>query len=509
MNTYVRKGIAVMLLGGMAFAQTASSTPKKKPAAKKAVAVTAEDIQQLRQMLEQQQQQIQQMQQQMSARDQQLQQTQQQLAEAQAAARDAQTKVVAVEGTANETKQGFVQVQNDVNDIKGNMTSAALQTQEDQKKVQELAGILGKFNWSGDVRVRYENFFQQGTQDRNRERIRLRFGFTSKLNDDFSAGVFMASGAITDPTSTNETLTNVFERKTISFDRGYIVYNPQKFKPLTLTGGKFAYTWNRTPVTFDSDLNPEGFSEKFSLDVKNSMLKNVTFTAMQLLYNEAGSGPDSYAVGGQVSGKLQIGSRWTMIPSYGLLNWHNNNVILNEPASVTGGTATGPFAPNGMTNCTVTVAGVRSFCSQFLYSDLIINNTIKTPIAKLPFNLLAEYLVNLNANINQKHAYYVDASLGQTKNKGDIQFGYAFIRQEQDSVIASFNESDQRAPTNSVNHRVMFNWKLQKNTVFGYTQWFGRTLDSNLVNARLAPGVTPGTTEPLLKRGQFDVIYSF
>jgi hypothetical protein len=130
-------------------------------------------------------------------------------------------------------------------------------------------------------------------------------------------------------------------------------------------------------------------------------------------------------------------------------------------------------------------------------------------MAKLPFNLLAEYLVNLNAANNHSHAYYVDASLGQTKNKGDIQFGYAFIRQEQDSVIASFNESDQRAPTNSVNHRFMFNWKLHPKTTLGYTQWIGRTLDSNLVNARLAPGVTPGQTEPWLKRGQLDLVYTF
>jgi hypothetical protein len=529
MNGMLQKVVAVLALSGMSLAQaaqTGASTPKKRTATKakaaaKAPAVTAEDLQQLRQMLEQQQQQLQQLQQQMAQRDQQLQQTQQQLTEAQAAAKDAQSKTTILETTTNENKEGVAKVKSDVEDIRGTMTSQVLTAQEDQKKVSDLAGEVKRFRFTGDVRVRYENFFQDNVQDRNRERIRARFGVEGKLAEDFIGGIFRATGVLTDPTSTNETLTNVFEKKTIGLDRGYITYNPHYFKPLSLTGGKFAYTWNRTPVTFDSDLNPEGFTQKFSFDVKTPFVKNLTFQGIQLLYNEASAGADSYAVGGQVASRLQLGNFWTMTPSYTILNWHNDNIILNEPTAVTGAATVGPFAPNGMTNCTVTVGTVRSFCSQFLYSDLILNNVFKTGIAKLPFNLLAEYEVNLNAASNRSHSYYFDASLGQTKNKNDFQFGYAFIRQEQDSVIASFNESDQRAPTNVVQHRVAFNWKVARNTTFGYTQWIGRTLDPTQVNARLAPGVsTTGSCagapagacllqDPWLKRGQLDLVFTF
>jgi len=530
MNAHLQKVVAVLALSGMTFAQSASTgatTPKKKTTTKaravaaKPPAATVEDIQQLRQMLEQQQQQLQQLQQQMAQRDQQLQQTQQQLTDAQAAAKDAQSKVTLVEATANESKEGVAKVKTDVEDIRGTMTSQVLTAQEDQKKVDALAGELKRFRFTGDVRVRYENFFQQNTADRNRERIRLRFGVEGKLGEDFIGGLFVASGVLTDPTSTNETLTNVFEKKTIGFDRGYITYNPHYFKALSVTGGKFAYTWNRTPITFDSDLNPEGFSQKLSFDVKNSIVKNFTVTGIQLLFNEASAGADSYAVGGQVASKLQLGSFWTMTPSYSLLNWHNDNIILNEPTAVTGGTTVGPFAPNGMTNCTVTVGAVKQFCSRFLYSDLILNNVFKTGMARLPFNLLAEYEQNLNAANNHSHSYYVDASLGQTKNRNDVQFGYAFIRQEQDSVISSFNESDQRSPTNVVNHRLAFNWKVGRNTTLGYTQWIGRTLDVTLPGAKLAPGVSATgvcgvgapanclTHDPWLKRGQLDLIYTF
>jgi hypothetical protein len=89
-----------------------------------------------------------------------------------------------------------------------------------------------------------------------------------------------------DPTSTNETLTNDFDRKTIGLDRGFITYNPVAHKWLSLTGGKFAYTWQRTSMTFDPDLNPEGFNQKLSFDLHGPVVKNFTVQGIKLLYNE-------------------------------------------------------------------------------------------------------------------------------------------------------------------------------------------------------------------------------
>ena len=112
---------------------------------------------------------------------------------------------------------------------------------------------------------------------------------------------------------------------------------------------------------------------------------------------------------------------------------------------------------------------------------------------------------------SQSHAYLLDASLGQTKNKNDVQFGYAWARQEQDSVIASIAESDQRAPTNILQKKVYANWKLRSNTLASFTFWRGRTLNSFLEN-NAAAGKTiaaPGLQEPYLNRFQFDLIYTY
>jgi hypothetical protein len=555
---------------GQATSSSKATTKKRTTKKSSSAADLSQQLQQMKQALDAQQQQIQQLRQEMQAKDaayQQAQQhAQQQLQQAQSAASEAQSKAASFESSATEQKASVDKLSTDVTDLKMNMTNAAVTSQDEQKRVSALEGLVGRFRFNGDVRVRGEDFFQnysgcKNCLDRNRARIRVRFGFDGKLNEDFIAGIALATGSLGDPTTTNETLTNFFDRKTIALDRGYITYNPVAHKWLSLTGGKFPYTWQRTSVTFDPDLNPEGFSEKLSWDLKSSVLKNVSVQGLQLLFSENNSasflrGADSFAVGGQIAGKVEIG-RFSSTPSVGVLNWRNTDSIFNAsgfavqatatPAPPPGSTTTqvtglpgeGPgcqnpnntvvnctFAPNGFTNASfVGPDGKPHFASHFLYGDVILNNTIKTPIARLPFNLILEAMQNLRAaghpldskgNVRldlgrQSHAYLIDASIGQTKNKNDFQVGYAWVRQEQDSVISSFNESDQRAPTNILQHRVYGLWKLRSNTVAGYTLWIGRTLNPNLQHAALAPGWSTalGPREPWLKRMQFDLIYSF
>ena len=183
------------------------------------------------------------------------------------------------------------------------------------------------------------------------------------------------------------------------------------------------------------------------------------------------------------------------------------------------------FGPNGITNGTFFDASGRAhYLSQFLYADFILNNTIATGIARLPLNIVGEFEQNLDAAAHpfanngtteltnlgpQDKAYGVDISIGQAKNKNDIQMGYAWLRQEQDSVLAAFNESDQRAPTNILQNKIYGTWKIRPNVTAGYTYFFGRTLNTGLENSVRAGGTTAGGVEPDLKRMQFDLVYTF
>jgi len=595
MKAVIGIGVIFLLLSPM-LAQT--KAPAKKTASK---AASAADVQALKDAVAAQQQQIQTLQEQLQQTNQQLQQTsqqfqhaQQQLQQAQQAASDASQKASSLESSVA-SKDSVDQLTSKLSDVQTTLTNNAVSSQDEQKRVSALEATLGRFRWTGDIRIRGEDFFQgydncANCNDRNRARVRVRFGFEGKLNDDFIGGVALATGSLGDPTTTNETFTNVFDRKTIALDRAYIAYNPVAFKPLTITAGKFAYTWTRTGQTFDPDITPEGFDVKLSKDLNTPFLKNVNIQSMLLMYNEASSnggiykGHDSFAVGGQIGARLQPLKFWTFTPTLTILNWRYPDAILNESFFATQATSTnntgvvngsgavvqfpvpgeGPgcstpgssglvssqacaFSPNGMTNSTyVDSSGHLHFLSGFLYADLILTNQFKTPFARLPINLVAEYLNNLNAadhpfdytvkgvvadpkaaeanNLGkQSHNYMFDISMGQQKSRGDLQFGYAFERSEQDSAIASFLESDQRAPSNILQHRVYALWRIRQNTTAGFTWWHGRTLNPFLQNAALAPGMKVGTTpgtgilvpgapdqhEPWLNRLQWDLIYTF
>src|SRR5712692_1230939 len=345
----VLRWCVVPLLAGTLVAQAAAKPRAKKAATKPAQpAVTLQDLQSLKDALAAQQQQIEQLKQEVQQKDQAWQQAQQQLQQAQSTASDAQAKAASAETAANSQKETVVKLDSDMADVKTTLTNTAVGTQDEQKRMSALEGLLGRFRFNGDVRVRGESFFQDltGFQNRNRGRIRVRFGFDGKLSEDFVGGIALATGSLGDPTTTNETLTNFFDRKTIALDRGYITYNPIAHKWLSLTGGKFAYTWQRSSLTFDSDINPEGFDAKLSFDVHAGPVRNLTVQGMQLLLNEVSKGPDSYATGGNASAKLDFGF-WTLTPSYTLLNWHLADALLQASAFAVQATSTGTTSTTG------------------------------------------------------------------------------------------------------------------------------------------------------------------
>jgi hypothetical protein len=572
--------IMMIPLIGPVSAQTGAPIPPKRTASAKQT-VTVKEVQDLKEAVAAQQQQIKQQNQLVDQLRSQLQQLLTATQQANAAAQKASSGVDQAQSTAAQAQQSATEAKTLADQASANavqvQTALAVvdtKTQDERRQLSALESMVGRFRFSGDVRVRGESYFQSGVPDNNLARIRVRFGLDGQLNEDFIAGFALATGSLGNPTSTNETLTNVFDRKTIALDRGFITYNPIAHRWLSLTGGKFAYTWQRTSVTFDPDLNPEGFDEKASFDFSGPV-QNVTIQGMELLYTQANGKPgipsqDSYALGMQVSGRLAYGP-WTATPSFTTLKFNRPDAILQEsafavaatttgfqPPTPTGGATPAPitgipvpgegqgcakgtgfpsfapcvFAPNGMTNATyVDSKGVPHFYSGYNYADFILNNQIQTGLTRLPVNLLLEFLDNLDAENHplntkgsviknlgsQNKEYGFDASVGQVKNKNDIQVGYSWYREEQDAAIASFVESDQRAPTNVLQNRFYALWKLRANTLASFTWWHGRVLNTYLENnaalfnnySSVATITKAGQQEPYLNRLQFDLIYTF
>jgi hypothetical protein len=547
--------VVVWTATSISMAQTPTNKAKKAPASR--ATALARDIQALRETVAAQQQQMEAQGQQLDQLKSQLQQlldaTQQSNSTAQkvqGSAEQAQATAARAQQSATDAQRLADQASSSAAEAKTGLALVDKQSKDEDKKVSALQDLVGRFRLSGDIRLRGEDIFQDcpACVTRNRARLRVRFGVDGRLNENFMGGFALATGSLGDLTSANESLTNFFERKTIGLDRGYITFNPVAARWLSLTGGKFAYTWARTSLTLDPDINPEGFNQKFSWDLKTPFLKNFTVQGMQLLYNEVAKGDDSFALGGNMSAAFQLGPL-TTTPSFTLIDWGFPDAILNASAFATQATTSGTppiqvpgegpgcatgsglpsvppcaIASNGMTNATfVDAKGQRHFLSGFEYADFILNSQLKTGLSRFPLNLVLEYENNLKAASHpldskgkvitsigsQNQAYLGEISIGQIKSKNDLQFGYGFWRSGQDSILATFSESEQRAATNIIEHHIFASWRVRSNVVAAYNAWIGRTLNSNLQHAVLAPGVTPGETEPFLVRHQFDLIYSF
>lgn len=566
----------VFALGALSIAQN-TPPPKKKRSTTTAVpAASQADVQALRDLVEAQQRRIDAQNQQMQQLQDQLRHVLQNMQQSDASAQKLQSGAEQAQAAAAQAQQAAVQAQQTASraasvasSAESATTSLQAQAKQDRTQLQAFQNLLGRFRFSGDVRIRGENFTQDGTQDRNRARVRVRFGVDGQLNEDFVGSFALATGSLGDPTSSNETLTNAFDRKTIALDRGYITYNPVAHPWLSLTGGKFPYLWQRTSVTGDPDLNPEGFDQKFSFN-HNGFLENFTIQAMELLYSESSTGPDSYVLGAQAQGRFHAGP-WTGTASVLNEHWNYADALLQASAFEIAATTTGSstvgslpvpgegqgcsavgslpkfapcaFAPNGMTNATyLDASGKPHFYSGYDLLDFILNSQISTGITRFPVNLLIEYEQNLDAAAHplsatgknpvltnlgsQNKEYGADFSFGRAVRRNDVLFGYAWLRQEQDAVLASIAESDQRAPTNVLQNRVYANWKVRSNTLASVTWWYGRTLNTWLENnAALynnwggvisTPAVsgkstisTIGQQEPWLSRLQFDLIYTY
>src|SRR5579862_980043 len=225
--------VVILALLTTATAQTGSSTTTSAKKRTAATPVTAQEVQDLKQAVAAQQQQIKQQNQLVDQLRSQLQQLVDATQQANSNAQKAQSSVDQAASAATQAQQSATDAQKVAEQASANLveTKAALaavstKTQDEDRQISALQALVGRFRFSGDVRVRGESYNQDGVPDRNRARIRVRFGVDGQLNEDFIAGFALATGSLGDPSSSNETLTNVFERKTIGLDRGFITYNP-------------------------------------------------------------------------------------------------------------------------------------------------------------------------------------------------------------------------------------------------------------------------------------------
>ena len=549
--------LAALSAGVWAQTQTASNAAPLNPAATPASnpnppqpAVTAADIQALKDALAAQQQQIQALQAQLRGKD--------DVSSPTPSAVPAVTAVAAAHPAVSPQQESSPAGSASLpQTASAQITQNAGSSDERIRNLERQIKGIGPISFSGDIRLRAEPIFGGPTDqslDRSRARVRARFNALADLGSQFRAGITLASGDVNDPTSTNNTLTGFYTRKAVALDQAFVEFRPKDFKPLTLVGGKFRYPWYNTELTWDKDLNPEGAAETFAFNLDSPVLKRLAFIGFQLPFAEvAGTSSTDKRItqqityGGQIQAAFQLAPRVTLsaysgfydfrgadavaialahasaknpqTPLTGLLPLNSSSPVPNSTYTTTATTVitvAGTAYPTGVT----TVANAQ-FASKFALFDNIARLDFDTGHARLPISILGDYVQNTEAcgnlaNIlpaatstatttykqtlnapcksNQRRGYWAEGRVGRLQDKGDFQIGYTRIYLEREAVLGNFNYSEIRQGTNVTEHRVDMFYQLDRSVQLGFTALVGRPLASS---------------EPWLTRLQFDTVYIF
>lgn len=171
-----------------------------------------------------------------------------------------------------------------------------------------------RFRLSGDFRLRYDGAFMgsgnadlfradQPTQvlntheNRHRLRIRARLSMNAKVTDEVDAALRLATGTLTDPVSTNQTLGDYQNKKNFLLDLAYVRWKPTR--ELTFWGGRMPNPWFSTDLVWDPDINFDGVAGTYAREIGPSLGGFLTLGAFSLQEVEF-SQRDKWLFGGQV-----------------------------------------------------------------------------------------------------------------------------------------------------------------------------------------------------------------
>jgi len=142
-----------------------------------------------------------------------------------------------------------------------------------------MADSMKRLELFGDVRVRYEDRLVEDPKNAEihlqRARYALRLGLRGEVYDDFYFGLRLETAAnprspwVTMGTSTSSTSAyqGPFGKSTAGINLGQIYLGGRFGETMEVTIGKMANPLFTTPMVWDSDLAPEGITERFKYKV--------------------------------------------------------------------------------------------------------------------------------------------------------------------------------------------------------------------------------------------------
>lgn len=451
-----------------------------------------------------------------------------------------------------------------------------------KKASEAVSRQLGSFTFSGDFRLRYESFYGQTNalpsagnpgvvgnplSTRQRLRVRARFGVRGRITDELEWALRLATGSFADNISTNQTLTDFYSRKNFALDLAHLTYKPSALPGFRVQAGKFEAPWTHTEMTWDNDLNPEGFSEGYTRRSEKSRLRELALVAWQAPLLERNSafvlgadgrldrdasrraGRDLALYGAQARAVVALSENVSLRLSAADLYFSGTQFItpaqvfdsnirlpvtVQLPASDTtpARTVTAQVsiprdllvAGNG--NLGVSQANTNAtnrdgrLASGYNLVDLI-GRLDLAHSKRWPVMLLFNYVVNTQARDfqvagpggrdllvrnDEGSGYWAEFEIGKTERRGDLLFNYVFTRIEKDAVLTPFNGSDLGQSSDVRVHRLTASYAADPRVVLSLTAWLTQRPNGLLGVFGATP---PGSLERTQTRLQLDTVLRF
>ncbi len=320
----------------------------------------------------------------------------------------------------------------------------------------------------GDFRYRYESIDADGSDTRERSRIRGRTNIKAELTDNTEIGFGVATGG-DDPVSTNQTLGGGGSSKGVALNLAYVDWEAVdglhilagKFKnPLTRVGGQ-ALTW-------DGDWTPEGVAAKYKRDM---FFVNALGTFLE---SDSKNDEDQFAWGAQFGAtgvigdvKLSGGIGYYSIPTQGVSTSFGDPA---DPGDYFGNSA----VEAGGLACGTTADAQCTYLYDYELTQVFAEATFD--LGNWPARVFVDYVTNGDANDNDT-GWLAGTRIGAAKDRGQMQFTYYYADKEADSMLGLLTDSDfGGGGTDSKGHWLQFNYGVNKSWTIG-AQYFINEVD--------------------------------
>lgn len=312
----------------------------------------------------------------------------------------------------------------------------------------KISNWIKNTSFKGDARIRYEVHDRDAKDDRHRTRLRFRWGFDTKVNDQIKAGFRIATGDSAQASSANQTFTTSFDDKPIWLDKAYVTYSP--VKNFSLTGGKMTNPFYNTNLVWSGDLNPEGAIAQLNIPAQGNIFATAGYFP---IYENKDDYEDPYMLGFQAG---YSNSRFKIAAAY--FNYDG----------LKGGTAA-TISPS-FENKGNTLSGGKYVYDYQLFNATAELTPFEIPIGekKLPVKLYADYVKNVADDVKNDKGYLFGIQLGGAKAKNTWQLNYDYRRLEADAVAEFMADgSFAEGGTDAKGHSIAFKYAASDKSTLG------------------------------------------